>query len=249
MRHITRVIFMALLAGIGFALPASTAGAAYFSWPSSAGYNPEFPAALWAEGPFTEIYSTFTVPVLPTGADSALAAWIGVGGAAQLIQAGAITNAGEGITNAFCYWQNPPDSSFIQEITGVACNPGDVIYVDIAVDQDGPNESQVTIVDLSTWQIVHLEAYTPDHVDDLIGYTQVESTPAIGNAPASFAPITFSGTELFTGGYWWDGGRSWSLWDFAWCGFDFSFNTLSPNVVPGATVSDVGPTNIGTVTS
>src|ERR1039458_4747153 len=153
-RHITRVIFMALLAGIGFALPASTAGAAYFSWPSSAGYNPEFPAALWAEGPFTEIYSTFTVPVLPTPAASALAVWIGIGGAAQLIQAGAITTVSEGIEQGFCYWQNPPDSAFIQEVmSGVACTPGDVISVDIAVDQNGPNESQITIVDWTTWQI------------------------------------------------------------------------------------------------
>jgi hypothetical protein len=225
------------------------AGAAYFSWPSSAGYNPEFPAALWAEGPFTEIYSTFTVPVLPTPAASALAVWIGIGGAAQLIQAGAITTVSEGIEQGFCYWQNPPDSAFIQEVmSGVACNPGDVIYVDIAVDQNGPNESQITIVDWTTWQIVHLEAYTPDHVDDLIGYTQVESTPAIGNAPASFAPITFSGTELFTGGYWYNGGRSWSLWDFAWCGYDFPFNTLTPNVIPGTTVGLVTSVNVGTVT-
>lgn len=228
------VAVLALLVATAFALPTQASAAAFDA--RFAGY--QTPNGLFPD----EISAEWVAPsASPAGAG--LSAWVGLDGAAGVLQVGTTTGPVYGNN---CWWEDYPYNDQ-QPIAGLRCAPGDFIFADVAQGYYGSKQSRVIVVDQTTGQSSGwMSVYTPDLNCSPVAEAMVEWNTSLGLAPSSFTAVSFSSTTAFTGGYMLSGGREAQFNGLAYFGLIGMTNSLG-SAIPGVSLTQNWAADIETV--
>jgi hypothetical protein len=172
-----------------------------------------------------------------------LSVWVGLDGAAGVLQVGTTTGPVYG-TN--CWWEDYP-SNDQQAIPGLQCAPGDLIFADVAQGYFGPTQSRVIVVDETTGQYSGwMSVYTPDLNYSPVAEALVEWNTSLGPVPSSFSAVSFSSPTAFTSGYAGSGGLRMPFNGLAYFGLLGMTNSLA-SVDPCVSLSQNWADDIETV--
>jgi hypothetical protein len=225
----------AFRAGSCGAPPAAPAPEPPFSASSAVDYNPRF-AGWRTESPLSidEASAEFTVPTVSSGG---LSDWVGLGGGADVFQAGAVSSPTYGIN---CWWENYPYNDQVA-IPRLRCAPGDLIFADVAQSYYGPTESRVIVIDETTGQSTGwMRVYTPDLAPAPSAYVMVEGNTSLGLPPSTFEGIGFEAATATFGGYNGAGGVPVTFGQLNSDGWIADSNSLA-SLIPGVTLRTSWP--------
>jgi hypothetical protein len=225
---------LALLPAAAFTAPRPAA---------AADYDAQFAGYQTTNGLFPdEVLAEWVAPgVLTNG--TGLSTWVGLDGAAGVLQVGTTTGPVYG-TN--CWWEDYPYNDQ-QPIAGLRCAPGDLIFADVAQDFYGPKQSRVIVVDETTGQSSGwMRVYTPDLNYSPVAQATVEWNTSLGPVPWSFSAVSFSSPTAVAGGYLGSGGKTMSFSGLAYFGLLDMSNSLT-SIIWGVSLSQNWAADIETV--